>query len=98
MPRRLPEVPGYVVVRELGRGGMGVVYLARRSLLNRPCALKMILAADHASAEQSVRFLGEAEAVARLQPPHIVQVYAVGGHGGRAPPRPHPPPGHTEPP
>src|SRR5262249_25849349 len=60
MPRRLPEVPGYVVVRELGQGGVGVVYLARRTLLNRSCALKMILAGDHPTPDASVRRLGSA--------------------------------------
>jgi hypothetical protein len=60
MPRRLPEVPGYVVVRELDQGGIGVVYLGRRTLLNRSCALKMILAGDHATPDASVRRPGSA--------------------------------------
>ena len=64
--RPIPLVTGYEVVREIGRGGFGVVYEARQLRLNRPCALKMILAGDHASPETAVRFLGEAEAVARL--------------------------------
>ena len=77
-PRPMPRVPGYEVIREVGRGGMGVVYSARNVRLNRPCALKMILAGAHASPESAVRFLVEAEASARLRHPNIVQVYHVG--------------------
>ena len=69
---------GYEVLGELGRGGMGVVYLARRVLLNRLCAVKMILDGASADAEASIRFLGEAETVARLQHPNIVQLHHFG--------------------
>jgi eukaryotic-like serine/threonine-protein kinase len=72
---------GYEVLGELGRGGMGVVYLARRLMLNRLCALKMILAGAHAGAETALRFLAEAETVARLRHPNIVQIYHIGRAG-----------------
>src|SRR5262245_25370498 len=58
-----PAVPGYTVLGELGRGGMGVVYKARQTRLNRLVALKMVLAGSHARPEEVVRFLREAEAV-----------------------------------
>jgi eukaryotic-like serine/threonine-protein kinase len=79
-----PEAPpGYVIEKELGRGGMGVVYLARQRGLNRDVALKMILAGAHASSQDMVRFLAEAEAVAQLRHPNVVQVHEVGSHHGR---------------
>ncbi len=76
------RVPGYVVLGEVGRGGMGVVYKARHLALNRLVALKMILHAEYADADQIERFRTEAEAVARIQHPHIVQVYDIGEHKG----------------
>jgi tetratricopeptide (TPR) repeat protein len=72
----LPTVPGYHVLAELGRGGMGVVYLARQANPERLVALKMLLP-DRASRRAFARFRAEAQAVARLQHPNIVQVYQV---------------------
>jgi WD40 repeat protein len=89
----LPPAPGptgppgrigrYRITRELGRGGMAVVYHAEDRYLRRPVALKMILAGDHATPEQLARFVAEAETVARLQHPDIVQIYEIGQHEGR---------------
>jgi eukaryotic-like serine/threonine-protein kinase len=78
-----PTIPGYDLLRELGRGGMGIVYLARHRELKRPVALKMLLAAGQHDRETRDRFRREAEAVARLQHPGIVQVHDVGEHDGQ---------------
>jgi serine/threonine-protein kinase len=77
------QVPGYEILEELGRGGMGVVYRAYHLKLKRGVALKMILSGGHAGAAELARFRAEAEAIARLQHPNFVQVYEVGECQGR---------------
>jgi hypothetical protein len=78
-----PSIPGYEILGELGRGGMGVVYKARHLTLKRTVALKMILAGGHAGPHELARFRLEAQAVARLQHPNIVQIHDVGEANGR---------------
>jgi formylglycine-generating enzyme required for sulfatase activity len=79
--REETSVPGYVLGRELGRGGSGVVYEAWEGRLGRRVALKRLLPGLGASAELSERFLREARALAQLNDPHIVQVYHVSKEG-----------------
>jgi WD40 repeat protein/tetratricopeptide (TPR) repeat protein len=78
----LPDVPGYEVIRVLGRGGMGVVYWAWQQRLNRSVALKMLLTGELASHKDLLRFRTEAEAAARLHHPNIAQVYDIGEFHG----------------
>jgi serine/threonine-protein kinase len=79
----LPTIPGYQVEAVLGRGGMGVVYRARNLRLNRPVALKMLLAGAYAAPHERERFEREAELLAGLRHPNIVQVYDAGEVDGR---------------
>jgi serine/threonine protein kinase len=77
------RIPGYELLGVIDRGGMGVVYKAVQTQLKRTVALKMILGGVHAGPQQLSRFRTEAEAIARLQHPHIVQIYDVGESEGK---------------
>jgi len=77
-----PNLKDYEILGELGSGGMGVVYMARQTRLNRVVALKMILQGLQAGHEAVARFLGEATAVAKLQHPNIVQIFHIEEHDG----------------
>jgi len=77
-PPPLPIIPGYLIQGELGRGGRGVVYRARQLQLNRTVAVKMLRAGVQADRIDRERFQAEAQAVARLQHPNIVQIHEVG--------------------
>lgn len=78
----LPDLEGYHLLAELGRGGMGVVYKARHKKLDRTVALKMILGGQFASEEEVRRFELEAESAARLDHPGIVPIYEIGQSNG----------------
>ena len=78
-PRSLaPRIPGYEIVGKLGEGGMGIVYKARQLGLNRLVALKMIIGGSQVRMDHLARFRVEAEAVARLRHPNILQIYDIG--------------------
>jgi tetratricopeptide (TPR) repeat protein len=79
----LPQFPGYEVQALLGQGGMGAVFRARQLRLDRLVALKVMLAGPYASRDERARFQREAEAVAGLQHPNVVQIHDVGESEGR---------------
>ena len=77
-----PAIPGYAIERELGRGGMGVVYLARKESSGERVALKTIMPAVAPTRVQVERFLREARILERLKHPHVVAFRAMGEEGG----------------
>jgi serine/threonine protein kinase/uncharacterized caspase-like protein len=76
---RLPDLPGYEILRQIGQGGMGAVYEARQLSLNRPVAIKAVPL--HIHADLRVRLLREGMLAARLQHPNILQMYDVINRG-----------------
>lgn len=80
--RPVEPPPGYELLEEIGRGGMAVVFRARQLILNRIVALKMLTAGNVASQEVLARLRQEAQAVAQLQHPGVVQIHEVGEHRG----------------
>jgi len=79
---RAAQFGDYELLRQIGRGGMGVVYEARQTSLNRIVALKMILGGDVASLSAARRFQVEAEAAAKLNHPNIVAIHEFGERDG----------------
>jgi hypothetical protein len=80
---RRPTLGHYELLEEVGRGGMGVVFRARDTRLDRVVAVKMIRSGALAEPAEVDRFHREARAAARIQHPHIVAVYELGDHGGQ---------------
>lgn len=81
--RALPTLPGdYEIVRELGRGGMGVVYLAKQKSLGRAVAVKVLRPGEVMFGRLVKRFLEEARHLAQLRHPNIVSIHEVGQAGG----------------
>jgi len=79
----IPSVPGYEIIEILGRGGMGVVFKARQLALHRLVALKMLQNLATAGEKGLARFRAEADVIARLQHPNIVEIHDVGEVAGR---------------
>ena len=78
-----PQIPGYEILGELGRGAMGVVYRAKHKSLGRMVALKMILPKENVREIDLTRFQTEAEAAAALQHPNVAQLYEIGQYDGK---------------
>ncbi len=81
-PEDLPRIPGFEIIRELGRGGMGVVFLAREINTGRTVALKFLPSGPFAAPRDRARWVKEARTAARVRHSHIVQVYRVDEAGG----------------
>src|SRR5437899_2698033 len=79
----LPQIPGYTLVEELGSGGMGIVYKAKKENLDRFVALKVIREGLWAGEDSLARFRAEANSVAQLKHPHVVTLHDYGEFEGR---------------
>ncbi|MBN8886384.1 MAG: protein kinase [Rudaea sp.] len=77
----LIEIPGYHILRQLGRGGMATVYLATQESVQRDVALKVMSPALQTDPDFSERFLREARIAAKLHHRHVVGIHDVGRHG-----------------
>ena len=82
--RDAPTIPGYRIVRRLGEGGMGAVYLAEETALGRNVAIKVISERVARNAEMRARFLREARLLATVEHPNVVRVYTFGMTDDRA--------------
>ena len=78
----IPTIPGYKILGELGRGGMGIVYKAEDLRNDRLVAVKLILSGRGANLTELARFRIEAEAIGYLEHPNIVQSHDIGVHSG----------------
>ncbi|MCA9694353.1 MAG: serine/threonine protein kinase, partial [Myxococcales bacterium] len=81
-PDDIKQIDRFTVLRKLGEGGMGVVFAARDPALNRVVALKLVGSRVAGSEDLQVRMMREAQALARLSHPNVVQVHDVGSHRG----------------